>query len=220
MITKQVMERVVATKLREKHFLTFLKYCGEFYKEEAFINEKDFVLDVARKEKDGTITELGDSKLQSTIFLDFKTEDVENQQKYFLLSYDQLIRYKKRIEKEQDDYLLYLVHIFTNKQCHFLNKKLNDISIKMRKDRYDERHYLKKVISILKVSMQRLCKFLKEEQCKTIKLPEQIQHKFQNTMATGKILKIDSTKIGTYMDLTRHWDQLQPVFQSKILGAR
>ena len=46
MITQQVMERVVATKLREKHFLTFLKYCGEFYKEDAFINEKDFVLDV------------------------------------------------------------------------------------------------------------------------------------------------------------------------------
>ena len=47
MITQQVMERVAATKLREKHFLTFLKYCGEFYKEEAFINEKDFVLDVS-----------------------------------------------------------------------------------------------------------------------------------------------------------------------------
>ena len=211
------MERVVATKLREKHFLTFLKYCGEFYKEDAFINEKDFVLDVARKEKDGTVTELGDLKLQSTIFLDFKTEDVENQQKYFLLSYDQLIRYNKRIKREKEDYLLYLVHLFTNKECHILNKKLNDISIRMRKDIYDERHYLKKEISILKVSIKRLCKYLTDNQCKTIKLPEEIKHQFQNTMATGKILKIDSTKIGTYMNLTRQWDQMSPAFQNLIM---
>ena len=50
------MEIIVATKDKEKYFLNFLKYCGEFYKEAAYINEKEFVLDVARKEKDGTVT--------------------------------------------------------------------------------------------------------------------------------------------------------------------
>jgi hypothetical protein len=58
----------VATKTREKQFMTFIKYCGEFYKEDAFINEKVFVLNAARKEKDGTLTEIGDLKLQGTFF--------------------------------------------------------------------------------------------------------------------------------------------------------
>lgn len=212
------MERIIASKEREKHFLHFLKCCGEFYKEAVFVNEKEFVLDVARKEKDGSITELGDLKLQGTIFLDFKTEEVENQQRYFLLSYDQLLRYKTRIEKEDDDYLLYLAHIFTEDKCHYLNDKLNKISKNMSADTYEEKHFLKKEISILKVSMKRLCNYLKRHQCKTIKLNQKNQQYYQNTISTGKILKIDSTKIGTYMDLTRQWNQLQPDFQKKILG--
>ena len=212
------MERIIASKQREKHFLHFLKCCGEFYKEAVFVNEKEFVLDVARKEKDGSITELGDLKLQGTIFLDFKTEEVENQQRYFLLSHDQLLRYKARIEKEDDDYLLYLAHIFTEDKCHYLNDKLNKISRNMNTDRYEEKHFLKKEVSILKLSMKRLCNYLKRHQCKTIKLNQKNQHHYQNTISTGKILKIDSTKIGTYMDLTRQWNQLQPDFQKKILG--
>ncbi len=184
------MERIVATKEKEKYFLNFLKYCGEFYKEAAYINEKEFVLDVARKEKDGTVTELGDLKLQSTIFLDFKTEEVENQQRYFLLSYDQLLRYKTRIEKEDDDYLLYLAHIFTEDKCHYLNDKLNKISKNMNTDRYEEKHFLKKEISILKLSIKRLCKFLKRNQCKIVTLNKRIQHQYQNTHVLGK----DSSK--------------------------
>ena len=88
MISAEVLRRVDAVKSREKHFLHFMRLCGEFYKEDVVISD-GYSLDVARRERDGSITELGDLKLGSTIFLDFRTENIENQQPYFLLSYDQ-----------------------------------------------------------------------------------------------------------------------------------
>jgi hypothetical protein len=213
MVSNEVLRRVDAVKPREKHFLHFMRLCGEFYKEDVIISD-GYSLDVARREKDGTITELGDLKLGSTIFLDFWSEDIENQQPYFLLSYDQWQRYRKRVAEDNDDYLLYLCHIFTQERCDYLNRRLSDIS-----DRYQPEHFLRKEVSVLKVSMTRLGVFLDNNQCKTVTLNQKIQHQYQSTHATGRIIKIDSRQIGMLTDLTRQWDQLRPEFQKKILGA-
>jgi len=207
-----VLRRVDAVKAREKRFLHFMRLCGEFYKEDVIISD-GHALDVARRERDGTITELGDLKLGSTIFLDFRTEDIENQQPYFLLSLDQWQRYKQRIQDEEDDYLLYLCHIFTQERCDYLNRRLSDIS-----NRYQPEHFLRKEVSVLKVSMTRLSVFLEENQCKIVTLNKRIQHQYQNTHASGKIIKIDCRRIGMLTDITRQWDQLRPEYQRSILG--
>ena len=212
MVSNEVLGRVDAVKPREKHFLHFMRMCGEFYKEDVIIGD-GYSLDVARRERDGTITELGDLKLGSTIFLDFRTEDIENQQPYFLLSFDQWQRYRQRIQDEDDDYLLYLCHIFTQERCGYLNRRLSDIS-----DRYQPEHFLRKEVSVLKVSMTRLSVFLDSNQCKTVTLNQKIQHQYQNTHASGRIMKIDSREIGMLSDITRQWNQLRPEFQKKILG--
>ena len=212
MVSNEVLGRVAAVKPREKHFLHFMQLCGEFYKEDVMIRD-GYSLDVARRERDGTITELGDLKLGSTIFLDFRTEDIENQQPYFLLSFDQWQRYRQRIQDEDDDYLLYLCHIFTQERCDYLNRRLSDIS-----DRYQPEHFLRKEVSVLKVSMTRLSVFLDNNQCKTVTLNKRIQHQYQNTHASGRIMKIDSREIGMLSDITRQWNQLRPEFQKKILG--
>ena len=212
MVSNEVLRRVDSVKAREKRFLHFMRLCGEFYKEDVIISD-GYSLDVARREKDGSFTELGDLKLGSTIFLDFWSEDIENQQPYFLLSFDQWQRYRQRIQDEEDDYLLYLCHIFTQERCDYLNRRLSEIS-----DRYQPEHFLRKEVSVLKVSMTRLSVFLEENQCKTVTLNQKIQHQYQNTHATGKIIKIDSRQIGMLTDLTRQWGQLQPDFQRSILG--
>jgi len=212
MVGKEVLSRVTAVKEREWYFLQFLRLCGEFYKEDVMVRD-GYSMDVARREKDGTITELGDLKLGATIFLDFGTEEIETQQPYYLLSYDQWRRYEARIENEDDDYLLYLCHVFTEDRCTYLNQRLAQLS-----KRYGKEHYLKEEVSVLKVSMQRLSVFLRKNKCKTVTLNKEIQHRYQNTYASGRILKIDSRTIGAKLNLTRQWNQLTPEFQQNILG--
>ena len=210
MITAEVDRRIKSTKIREKQTLNFLKKCGFFYRDEAYIAE-GYKLDVYRRNFSGEEEALGDLKIGATCYISLDDEEVQSQQDFYLLNHTQLKRYQQLIEETGRDYMLYMMHIFEGDHLEFLNQRFDQLT-----GNDDPAIHLQEEISLLQISVARLCKLYNSNKWKIIELHPKLKSRFVTSTADGKIVKINKQHIGLYTDLTRQWKLLTDEERAQI----
>ena len=198
-ITVEVDKRIGSTKLREEYTLEFLKKCGFFFRDDAYIAD-GYKLDIYRKNASGLEEPLGDLKIGATCYISLDDEEVQSQQDFYLLNHTQLKRYQRLLQETGRDYMLYMLHIFEGQHLDFLNQRFDQLT-----GNQDPENHLQEEISLLQVSVERLCKLYNNNKWKVIQLHPNLRSRFVKSTADGKIVKICKRNIGLYTNLTRQW---------------
>ena len=207
-----IQERCIKTKQREKYILRFMQECTFFFKQNVYI-EEGYELDIFKREVDGSVEAIGDIKCGSSAFCDIHSEMIHNQQEYYLLNYDQFLRYKKDVSYTDKDFMLYMFHFFTPEVIQKFNTRFKNFT------KIDEPAiFLQEEVSVLCISIKRLIELESQNLCHRIKLSKKSSGRYVTPNSTGQILKVSSRSGGTYVNLTSQFNSLPLQRQRQLLG--
>ena len=210
---EEIENRCNSVKEREYLALEFLKKSGLFFNQDVYIKE-GFGFDICYKTKEDKEEELGDLKLQSTIFIDRALEPIQNQQNFYLLSETQLQRYYNKALETNKEYMIYIMHFFLGEHLYFLNNRFSRIT-----NNYNIDNHINEEISVLCCKVSELAELhFKKNKWTTIQLKQQLKNHYQKNTANGRIVKINKSDVGMYVNLNRQWQHLTHEQRIHILG--